>query len=799
MYKAHCMNSEDLLRSLGTGSEHGLAEKDITMLQNIYGKNILREIKSDPCWKLLLNQFKTAMIYLLAFASLISLLMGEKLDTSAILVVIFLNAFVAFLTEFRAERSLQALKSMTSPESKVIWSGKTLIVKSEDLVPGDIILLEAGDIVPADARILIFKNLMVNEASLTGESLPVVKTDQILEENTPFSDRHNCFYSGTCVVRGRAKCVIFATGMDTEFGKIGEMLQTVSSRMTPLEERLARFSHFMIFATVTIAILVILLGFLQGRGFLKMLETGIALALAAVPEGLPFVATMALAFEVHKMAGVNALVRNLSSVETLGSTTIICTDKTGTLTVNRMQIRAIETSCEEAMEKLMRVSVLCNYASLKEDNGTGDPIETALLRYAVEHQVSYEKVRREFPRINEEPFDSETRRMITWHTSGVAMKGAPEEIISQCIGTMEKDHLRKSDETIRAEWLGKVQKLASRGMRTLAFAWGNNLESMYFSGLAGFDDLPRKEVTSSVELCHKAGIHAVMVTGDHLFIAETIARETGIMDNSHRSAVSGEELNNMYESDIADIAGQIAVFARVDPEHKLKIVRGLQEAGEVVAMTGNGVNDAVALHHANVGVAMGIQGSEVSKEASDIILQDDIRGTIVQAVKEGRRIFDNIRKAVLFLLSCNLSEILTFFISILFRLPSVLLPLQILWINLATDVIPALAISLDPAEVDIMKRPPKKKSEDIITFQHKFQIVLYSILMAHGVLGFYLWTLFFHSGACSLANEMGFRTLVFSQLFLSLMSGRQVYSESRICCGRIPGFFGVLLYQCSFR
>lgn len=765
MEKAYTRSIAEVFIELGVSPEKGLSRDNAEALLKRYGKNVLQEIKSESWLKLLIRQFLSPMIYLLTGAACISLLMKEYLDGGAIFIVILINGLIGFFTEYRAERSLEALRSMTSPSSKVLRDGEVRLIKSEELVPGDVILLEAGDIVPADARLFRVHNLMINEASLTGESLPVEKNVELLPENTNLPDRNNSVYAGTSVVKGTARAVVCATGMKTEFGKIGEMLQKVVSNTTPLEERLARFSRFLIYVTLGIAFAVIALGIFQGRGLIKMLETGIALAVAAVPEGLPFVATMTLAIGVRRMAMLNALVRNLSSVETLGSTTVICTDKTGTLTMNDMSVRSVDSANPKAHEMLVRTAVLCNDGDLDDNGDIGDPMDVALLRYVSEKGYDYRDIRCSFPRLNEEPFDSGTKRMVTFHEQGIALKGAPEKVLElagYCLDAQgEIMHLGSDEKNI---WVEKLESMASRGMRTLAFAWGKSLDEMILLGLAGIDDPPRPEVQEAVRSCFQAGMHVVMITGDHLSTANSIASEVGILDHRHDTSLLGSDLDHISEEELPSRIRRVAVVARVSPENKLQIVQGLQNNAEVVAMTGDGVNDAVALKQADVGISMGIQGTEVSKEASDIILQDDRFLTIVHAISEGRRIFDNIRKAILFLLCCNLSEVLTVFLSILLKLPSVLLPLQILWINLATDVIPALSLALDPAEPDLMKRPPKNRNEEIITNRHKIQIIFYGSLMTLGVLGVYLWSLGNNAGEFVRATEMGFHTLVISQL-----------------------------------
>lgn len=756
---------EEMEKEFGARLQEGFSTEEATAALEKYGRNILEETEVIPWWKIFFRQFTTPMVYLLSVAAIISFLMRENLDGSAIIAVITINGIIGFLTEYRAERALQALKSMTSPHCRVLRNGVVAQISSMDVVPGDILLLEAGDVVPADGRLFKISNFMVNEATLTGESLPVEKDTNPLPAKTLLADRKNSVYAGTSVVKGTAQAVVAHTGMETEIGRIGKMLQHVNVQSTPLEERLAAFSQFLIWVTLGVAFLVIGIGMIQGRDFIRMLETGIALAVAAVPEGLPFVATMTLALGVHRMAKVNALVRNLASVETLGSTTVICTDKTGTLTMNNMTVREIALSHPSARSIFLQTAVLCNDAVLSDDKGIGDPMEVALLRYAGEEALSLRKI---LPRIKEEPFDSETMRMVTWHKTGVAVKGAPERILEDVKQIFTEKGIQSISGEMREKWNREIYGLASRGMRTIAFAWGKSLDDLIFLGVAGIDDPPREEVPEAVALCHQAGIHVIMITGDHLSTAQAIAREIGISKDERSSALVGSELEQISEEELAARSRKISVVARVAPEHKLKIVRGLQKAGEVVAMTGDGVNDAVALKQADVGVAMGIQGTEVSKEASDIILQDDRFNTIVEAVKEGRRIFDNIRKAILFLLCCNLSEVLTVFLGILLKLPALLIPLQILWINLVTDVVPALALSLDSAEPDIMYRKPKSRSEDIITRQHKKEIIFYGLLITMGVFAAYYWSLWYHKEDFVRATEMSFHTLVLAQLFFVL-------------------------------
>lgn len=787
----HAVSTKDIFSHLEIDPAMGLDPEKAASLLERYGPNEINPEEPEPWWRNLLKQFMTPMIYLLGGASIISLVMGETLDASAILVVILLNAAIGFLTEFRAEKALLALRKMISLKAVILRKGKTQIINSNEIVPGEIILLESGDVVPADARVFEQYNLAVDEAALTGESLPVNKTASQIPLKTELADRKNCLFSGTAVVRGSGRAIVFATGMRTEIGKISSLLSTIGKKTTPLEERLDRLSRFLIKMVIGIAVLVTGLGVFQGRGIVRMIETGIALAVAAVPEGLPFVATMTLALGVHRMASRKALVRNLSSVETLGSTTVICTDKTGTLTMNDMAVRSVEMSDPGEEDLLLRVAVLCNKAIIDGDSSIGDPMEVALLKYAVSRGVEVAAMRKESPIIREEPFDSQTMQMITWHRDCVAVKGAPEKLVYKASRFMIDGKATPLTPDIQKEWMDRIEEMAAQGMRTLAFAWGEDENDLVFLGVAGIFDPPRPEVMESVRLCHDAGIHVIMVTGDHLVTARSIAEEVGILGQSARVVISGYELAETEESELSGKMREIAVIARVTPELKLKIIRALQSAGEVVAMTGDGVNDAAALKQADVGIAMGIQGTEVSKAASDIILQDDRFSTIVTAISEGRKIFDNIRKSVLFLLCCNLSEVITVLGGIILGLPSILLPLQILWINLVTDVAPALALALDPSEPEVMSRPPKNRQEDILTKWHRINIIFYGLAMSLGVFAAYGLSLVLNPGDTVRATEICFHTLVFAQLLFvfnvrnkSILSNpEQIFSNPWLLAG----------------
>lgn len=753
-----------LLQALSSNPDSGLTSEAALHALERFGPNSLEQEKTRPWWIFLLSQFKSPMVWLLFLAAVVSLFMKEILDAAAILVVISLNTTIGFLTEFRAEKAMEALRSMTSPNARVLRDGRPLVIPAVMVVPGDILLLEAGDLVPADARLLEARNLELGEASLTGESMPVTKVPALLPEGTPLADRTNCVFSGTAVVMGNGKALVYATGLKSELGRISILLGSIRKQSTPLEEKLEKFSRFLIFLVAGIAALVFAIGALQGRGIFRMFETGIALAVAAVPEGLPFVATMTLAIGVHRMAKQKALVRNLSAVETLGSTTVICTDKTGTLTLNDMTVRLVLPTDPELENLLLRTAVLCNNASIVESGDIGDPMEIALLRIAQAKGLDIEKTRGLFRRTAEIPFDSRTMTMETSHGSCKALKGAPEKLLSRLEGIWTREGIRPFSESDRNLWLGRVAEISSGGMRSLAFAWGNEKEGMAFLGLMGIIDPPRPDVKAAVQACHEAGIHVVMATGDHLETARSIAQEVGILNQRFPESLDGKTLEAMDEKKLTSKSLGISVIARVAPEHKLKLVRAFQASGETVAMTGDGVNDAVALKQADVGIAMGIQGTEVSKESSDIILQDDRFSTIVKAIGEGRRIFGNIRKSVLFLLCCNLSEVFTLLFALLLRLPAILLPLQILWINLITDVLPALSLSLDPPEPGSMRRPPTPRMENILTRRHHRLIVCYGSIMSLGVFAVLFAALSHNPEDTENATAMAFHAMVISQL-----------------------------------
>ncbi len=793
----HFLDVKEFLNIAKTDVEKGLSQEEAEKRLKLFGKNKLEESRKVTWFEILIGQFLNPMSYLLAFAALISLFLREYLDAVAILVVIIVNAVIGFYMEYKAERTLTALKNMITPQTKVLRDGILTRLPVIEIVPGDVLILEAGDVIPAEARIVSCNNLEVNESILTGESLPVKKYPDPLPKDTPLPDRKNILFTGTHITRGNCVAVVFATAMDTELGRISKLLQETESPKTPIEKRLEQLSHVLIKLVIAIALITTIAGWLRGHSFLKMLEVGIALAVAAVPEGLPIVATITLAVGVYRMAKKNALIRNLASVETLGSATVVCTDKTGTITQNRMKVTDSFFLCKEAQKKALEVAVLCNNAQLTDKDGIGDPMEIALLLWAKDSGVDIKALRESHPRLNEEPFDSSTMKMLTYHRDIIAIKGAPEKLISECEFVFSESGVVPFDKSLEELFQKKLFEFANLGARTLAFAFietGLNSNSvMVFLGVVAISDPPRPETKDAVSKCKDAGVKVIMVTGDHALTATAIAKEVGISQDNDAFAIEGKNIDGLSDEKLYELLLKNRVAARVLPEHKLRIVKVLQQKREVVGMTGDGVNDAVALKQADIGIAMGITGTEVTKEAADMILQDDRFATIADAIEEGRVIFDNIKKAVLFLLSCNVSEVVTVFVSVVSGLGMLLLPLQILWINLITDVIPALALSVDPPEKDVMKRPPRDPEEEILTKESYKKISFYGTLMSVVAISAWLWARYVDILSIKSCVSIVFHTLVFSQLFHALnLRGVSVFKDPMELFSNKVLFIGVL-------
>jgi P-type Ca2+ transporter type 2C len=810
----HDQSFEKVLASFGTNAGTGLSEAEASRRLAEHGPNKLIETKRDSPFTILLNQFKNVMVLVLLIAAVISALTHDVTDAFVILIISIVNAAIGFIQEYKADRAMAALAQMAQPQAKVFRAGKVMEVPSAEIVPGDILLLESGSRVSADARILESAGLKIEEAALTGESLPIEKTTRAIAEDSALADQTNMAFMGTVCVYGRGRAVVTDTGMNTQLGKIAKSIQEISQGQTPLQKRLAHVGWVMAMAGIGICVAIFFLGWLQGIPLDTMLVTAIALAVAAIPESLPAVVTIVLTMGIQRMIRKRALVKKLPAVETLGSVTVICSDKTGTLTQNQMTVR--EISCDgalysvhgsgyspegsirgedgapvskpESLRRLIEAACLCNDATLgeeKEDGRTswkitGDPTEGALLTLAGKTGVWKKDLEASLPRTAELPFDSERKLMTTVHRLDdgryvVYTKGAVDQLLERCGG----DHKERI--------MAANQALASSGRRVLAFGYKilpempasrdpETLESdLTFMGLVGMVDPPREEVKEAVRLCRSAQVRPIMITGDHPATAATIARElriSGVGDE----VITGQALKKMSPAELAEKIEKVSVFARVSPEDKIKIVQALQARNHIVAMTGDGVNDAPALKGANIGVAMGIMGTDVSKEAADMILLDDNFATIVSAVSEGRRIYDNIRKFIRYMLGTNAGEVLTMGGAILLGMPLPLLPLQILWINLVTDSLPALALGLEPAEKNVMQRPPRPPEESLFSKGLWQRTLVAGVLMTIGCLWMFDWALQEHTLAFGQSREeaetaarsMLFMTMGFFQLFNAL-------------------------------
>lgn len=734
----HLKTESETLSELKTNLHEGLKSEDVDRRRASFGANVLEMAKRKNPWGILLGQFTNFLILVLLGAALIAVFLGEPLDSIAILTIVVLNGILGFTQEYRAEKAMEALQTLVAPHTKVRRTGKVISIPSYELVPGDIVLLEAGNLVPADLRLVESASLEVNESTLTGESNPVGKVRQAIGlESTLVADQRNMAFKGTMVSAGRGTGVVVRTGMGTELGKIASLLRTEIEVETPLQKKIARFAKNIAFLVIGLCVVIFVVGLARGEAPVLMLLTALSLAVAAIPEALPAVVSVTLALGARVMSKRNALVRKLSAVEALGSVTFICSDKTGTLTENRMAVGEVRPVSAAAEGLLYRMLALSNDASVG-DSGVlqGDPTETALLAAALEAGFEKSSLETEYPRIAEIPFSAERGMMTTVHRLGkerlVFSKGAPERVFKKCLGSVGGPFDEIKSEAISAN-------LATQGYRVLAFAFARMpddstlidigaLESnLTFVGLVGLIDPPRGEAKEAIELCFKAGIRPVMITGDHPATASAIAGKLGLLVEGRSEVITGVQLSKMTIEQLKERVSSVAVYARVAPEQKIQIVKVLQELGEVVAMTGDGVNDAPALKRADVGVAMGLGGTDVAREASHLILLDDNFATIVVAVSEGRRIYDNIRKFVRFALSGNSGELWTLFLAPFLGLPTPLLPIQILWINLVTDGLPGLALAFEPEEKDVMQRPPRDPKEGIFAgglWQHSLWVGL---------------------------------------------------------------------------
>ena len=744
---------------------NGLTESEALRLQKEFGYNKIETENHHSLWKILLGQFKSPIVCILLFAASMSFYFNEWLDGIAILVVIFINAAIGFYMEFQADRSMEALQKLSVVLSKVIRDGKLKEINSEQIVPGDLVYLEAGDIIPADGKLIKLSRLLVNESALTGESVPVEKN---LTDGSTSDMPGQALFKGTFATNGNATYQIPSTGMKTELGKIAGMVQSASQAATPLEKKLESFSKKLIQITILLVVLIFVAGWIAGNDFFEMLNTTIALAVAAIPEGLPIVATLGLARGMLKMAKHNVIVKKLSAVETLGGTSVICTDKTGTLTENKMTVASIQPSAHQ--QKIIEACVLCNTASIDQANEVGDPLEIALLRFASQ-RVKIADIQKQYPKIDEEPFSSESKRMLTLHkVKGqyvTIAKGAVESILSISSKSFN------SNPDWKLEVMEEANRLASEGYKVIAVASKEHTQPIIenddftYLGNIALIDPPRQNVAEAIRECKSAGIKVVMITGDHPATAKEIGRQLGIESTQVQLGSDMKSYDQLTEIEKTNWINQ-SIFARVSPAQKLDLIRLYQEKNFVVGMTGDGVNDAPALKKADIGIAMGLRGTQVAQDVADMVIKDDSFASIVTAIKQGRIIFDNIRKFVVFLLSCNLSELFTIALTAVIDLHFQLFPLQILFINLVTDVLPALALGMTPGNRNIMKMAPKNSNEPIITKPLWITIIFYSIVISAASLGAVTTSHFlFHKEEGwnpELCNNILFFTLICSQL-----------------------------------
>lgn len=761
----HSNEIKDVLNELNTDKNSGLSSSEVQNRLQKYGPNILKEAKKKSLFSLFLEQFKSPVVIILIFAVIISIIIGEAVDAIVILIIVIFNAILGFIQEYKAEKSIQALKKLSSLSATVIRDATQHLIPTRDLVPGDIILLKEGDKVPADARLIEVLELQAQEASLTGESTPVQKNIQTQSPNTQIADQKNMVFSSTIITRGKARAVVVTTGMQTQIGKIATLITKVEDESTPLQQRLQKLGRQLGYGSIAVCIFIFLiLAFFQNK-LLDALITSVSLAVAAVPEGLPAVVTISLSLGVKKMVKKNALIRRLPSVETLGSTDVICTDKTGTLTKNEMTVTKIYVNnsvisvtgtgynavgeflsanklySSKELELLLKCGALCNdsYITFEKKEIVGDPTELALVVSARKAKINQNELNKLYPRTSEIPFSSNTKYMVTKNNDTIYAKGAPDVILKHCDAILINKKIRRITKEDVSQILKVNQEFGSHALRVLGFAYKQDDKTtldtrLIFIGLQAMIDPPRDSIKSDIEKCHSAGINVIMVTGDHKATAVAIAKQIGLKGN----ALSGEELDLLSEKELYDKVQSYDVYARVSPEHKLRIVDALKKRGHVVAVTGDGVNDAPALKLADIGIAMGITGTDVTKETSDMILTDDNFSSIVNAIQEGRTIYTNIQKFVGYLLSVNAAEILIIFLAVILRLPLPLIAIQILWMNLVTDGLPAVALSVDPSQKGVMSQKPRRLKENILNKHIIFNIIVINILVAAGIFSLFL-------------------------------------------------------------
>ena len=802
----------EVIKKHNSDPNRGLTSDEAKQRLEKFGPNVIESSNKKSLAKKIIEQIADPMVILLVLASIVSAFTGDTVEAVIIIAIVVINAIMSIIQEGRAEDSVAALQKMSSPEATIIRDGGRKKVKAEELVPGDIVIIETGDIIPADMRLLESSNLQIDESSLTGESVAVEKDSSIeFDSEVGIGDRDNFAFSSSIVTYGHGKGLVTATGSETEIGKIATSLESVEAKDTPLQKQLKKLSKLLAILVVIVCILVFVVGYFRSN--MDMLENfmvAVSLAVAAIPEGLTAVVTIVLSIGMNRMAERKAIVKNLLSVETLGSTTVICSDKTGTLTQNEMTITKVYTNGDEfevegsgyepkgdirdskgevindhdQIKLLMTIASLCNDANLIRENDTykitGDPTEGAMLTFSEKWNINQENLNEKHPRLEEIPFDSTRKMMTTFHEMDGKnygyTKGAPDVVIDKCSKTLVNGEIVDFTDDLKKKALEVNTSLASQALRVMAYSFkpmetlyteitSENIEhDMVFVGLTGMIDPPRPEAKAAVKECHASGIDVVMITGDYFETALAIAKELGIA-TSRDQAMQGSDLNDKTEAEIREIVKTKRIFARVSPENKVQLVKALQQNGEIVAMTGDGVNDAPAIKNADIGISMGITGTDVAKDTADMILVDDNFATIVNAVEEGRVIFSNIKKFVSFLLSCNIAEVLIVFLSILFGLPSPLTPIQLLWLNLVTDAFPALALGVEPAEPGIMEEDPRDPNSSIISGRTRTDLIAQSIFITVAVLAAYVVGLkFIFPDSIEGAHTMVFATLITSEL-----------------------------------
>ncbi|GAB6169768.1 calcium-translocating P-type ATPase, SERCA-type [Clostridium carnis] len=787
-------SSEEIVQELNSNILNGLSSTESKLRLEKDGPNKLEGKKKKSMLALFFAQINDVMIYILLVAAAISAFMGEISDAIIILIVILVNAIIGVVQESKAEKALEALKNMSTPKALVKRDGEIIEIPSEEVVLGDIVVIDAGRYIPADLRLIESANLKIEESAFTGESLPSEKDTNIISvsDEVPIGDQHNMAFMSTLATYGRGLGIVVGTGMNTQIGKIAKMLDAEEDDSTPLQKKLAQLGKTLGFAAVGISIIMFVVSMFQGRNFMEMFMTSISLAVAAIPEGLPAIVAIVLALGVQRMIKENAIIRKLPAVETLGSVNIICSDKTGTLTINRMTVKkyyvngqlkdldSIDISNKES-KLLVDGMVLCNDATSKGNTQTGDPTEIALIDVGNKLNIFKDELNLSHQRVNEVPFDSDRKLMSTVNKYDkgyyVFTKGAIDSILkisNKIILNGEvKDFTKEAKDTV----LNASNEMSDTALRVLALAYKeienehvsiDSLESdLIFIGLVGMIDPPREEVKASIQTSKSAGIRTIMITGDHKNTAVAIAKELGIADDISQ-AMAGSEIDSYSDEEFTKIVNNYRVFARVSPEHKVKIVKAFKSYGNIVSMTGDGVNDAPSLKSADIGVAMGITGTDVAKGAADMVLTDDNFTTIVKAVEEGRNIFNNIKKSIMFLLSCNLGEIVALFFAILLNWPAPLLPIHILWVNLITDSFPALSLGVDPGDHSVMDLPPRNPKESLFAGRMGKLLIVNGLLIGATTLFAFVLGEYLYPDSLRHAQTMAFVVLSVSQLFFSL-------------------------------